>query len=87
MLAGASIASDDLDATKIGANHKKLKIDAQDGTRTHVLSKTIHVQYNWAIRLFPFPNFFDYINYWLWRKWLTVKPKAPEGLILAGLYY
>ena len=63
MLAGASIASDDLDVTKIGANKKKIKNDAQDGTRTHVLSKTIHAQYNCAIRLFPILNFFDYINY------------------------
>ena len=46
MLAGASIASYDLDVTKIGANQKKIKNYAQDGTRTHVLSKTIHVQYN-----------------------------------------
>ena len=46
MLAGASIASDDLDVTKIGANQKKIKNDAQDGTRTHFLSETLRVQYH-----------------------------------------
>ena len=46
MQAGASIASDDLDATKISANQKKLKIGAQDGTRTRVYGKTFRVQYH-----------------------------------------
>ena len=87
MLAGASIASDDLDVTKIGANQKNWKIDALDGTRTHVLSKIYVFSTTELFDSIHLKSFFDYINYWLWRKSLTVKPKAPEGLILAGLYY
>ena len=88
MLAGASIASDDLDATKIGANEKVENWCAGQDSNPRPYKNFQHVLI--STELFDSLHLrcvSEYINYLVWRKWLTVKPKAPEGLILAGLYY